>query len=601
MATLEGTNGNDNLEVGWEENVFGYDGDDTISLNPFTDRIYHADGGKGTDILNVDFSFSTHAPGSGGFAYSWMGFDANAGDASAYHSEDIYEWVYDPDTGEVSYEYIYHLEEYAGVSFEGFELFNVTGTFASDSIVTGAGNDTLSALSGDDHLDGGAGNDSLNGGAGADTMIGGTGNDTYVVDTVFDVITETSAVAAEIDLVQSSISCTLGANLENLTLLGTAAVNGTGNALANFLTGNGARNILHGGDGNDSIDGGSGNDALIGGTGNDKFFGADGNDYLDGGEGGDYVHGGTGADTLIGGTGNDTYVVDNSGDIVSEMSTAAVEIDLVLSRRSYTLGARLENLTLFGTATIDGTGNALANKITGNSGNNKLDGGAGNDSLSGGVGHDGLNGGAGKDTLAGGAGNDTYVVDTVFDVIIETSTLATEIDLVQSSITHALGVNLENLTLTGSANSAGTGNALANKITGNRGNNRLSGGDGNDILTGASAATFGVGELDTLTGGVGDDRFVLGNSAGRFYDDGSTATAGTVDYAFITGFTARSDRLQLDGTAANYYLGASPVAGVSGSALFYENGAADELVAIIKSGNSTTLTAANTINTAAFV
>jgi|GEM_PF-5569339 len=213
--------------------------------------------------------------------------------------------------------------------------------------------DSLYGGNGNDSLDGGIGDDTLNGGTGADTLIGGTGNDTYIVDNVGDVVTETSTIATEIDTVQSSITYTLVANVENLTLTGTTAINGTGNALNNTITGNSGNNILDGG---------------------------------------------TGADILIGGTGNDTYIVDNVGDVVTETSTLATEIDTVQSSITYTLVANVENLTLTGTAAIDGTGNTLNNILIGNSGNNLLVGGAGNDTLT---------GNAGSDILAGGTGNDT--------------------------------------------------------------------------------------------------------------------------------------------------------------------------------------------------
>ena len=170
------------------------------------------------------------------------------------------------------------------------------------------------------------------GGAGNDAMSGGSGNDTYVVDAAGDTVTE--AASEGTDTVQASVSHTLGANVENLTLTGTGAINATGNTLDNTLTGNSGNNVLSGGAGND---------------------------------------------TMAGGAGNDTYVVDAAGDTVTEAANAGT--DTVQSGISYTLGANVENLTLTGTGAINATGNTLNNTLTGNSGNNVLDGGAGNDAM----------------------------------------------------------------------------------------------------------------------------------------------------------------------------------------------------------------------------
>ena len=233
----------------------------------------------------------------------------------------------------------------------------------------------------------------LNGAGGADTLVGGLGNDTYVTDGG-DTITE--AAGAGTDLVLSSATTyTLPANLENLTLTGAAAINGTGNALNNRITGNGAANVLNGG---------------------------------------------TGVDTLIGGQGDDTYVTDG-GDTINEAAGAG--IDLVQSSVAYTLGTNLENLTLTGAAAINGTGNAADNVITGNAAANVL------------------NGGTGVDTLVGGAGNDIYVTDG--DEVL-TEGLRAGTDLVQSSASLTLGANFENLTLTGAAAIDGTGNALGSGL-----------------------------------------------------------------------------------------------------------------------------------------
>ncbi len=151
----------------------------------------------------------------------------------------------------------------------------VTGGAGNDSLIGGLGNDILNGGAGNDTLIGGLGNDILNGGAGVDNMIGGDGSDVYYVDIATDVVTETNALASTggIDTVNSSLAAyTLGANLENLTLTGTSAINGTGNTLANRITGNTASNILDGGAGNDTLTGGNGNDILTGGSGNDSFI-----------------------------------------------------------------------------------------------------------------------------------------------------------------------------------------------------------------------------------------------------------------------------------------------------------------------------------------
>jgi Ca2+-binding RTX toxin-like protein len=128
--------------------------------------------------------------------------------------------------------------------------------------------------SGNDTLNGGNGNDTHNGGSGSDTMTGGVGNDSYLVDSTGDSITENVNQGA--DTVNSSITLTLGSNLENLTLTGTGAINGTGNILSNSLTGNAAANSLSGSAGNDVLNGGAGNDKLTGGGGLDWFVFATG-------------------------------------------------------------------------------------------------------------------------------------------------------------------------------------------------------------------------------------------------------------------------------------------------------------------------------------
>ena len=267
--------------------------------------------------------------------------------------------------------------------------------------------------------------------------------------------------AINLDIGSTSITASkttkLAVTISRLTLTGTSNVNGTGNALNNYLSGNIGNNIL---------DGGAGNDILAGGRG------------------------------------NDTYIVDSIYDSIIENMNEGIEI--IQSSVNWILGANLENLTLTGSGNLSGTGNELNNTIIGNSGNNVLDGGSGIDILDGGSGNDTLIGGLGNDVLKGGAGNDTYHVDSTGDSIADT--IGT--DTVVSSISWTLGSNLENLTLTGIDALTGIGNNDKNSIVGNSGNNVLDGLAGTDFLTGGAGAdvfrfstkpSFGASSADHIT------------------------------------------------------------------------------------------------------
>ena len=231
------------------------------------------------------------------------------------------------------------------------EALQLTGTAA----IHGSGNSLANSLAGN------SGDNLLDGGAGADTMAGGAGDDTYAVDDSFDTVLEASGEGN--DRVLASVSHTLGANVEQLELTGTADLGAAGNSIANRITGNAGHNTLDGG---------------------------------------------AGADTLIGGLGDDIYLVDNTGDAVTEL--AGEGIDEVRASASHTLAAHVENLLLTGISGLSGTGNSADNLVTGNTGANTLRGMAGNDSL---------DGGAGNDNLIGGTGDDIYTVAQAGDSTIE--------------------------------------------------------------------------------------------------------------------------------------------------------------------------------------
>jgi len=479
----------------------------------------------------------------------------------------------------------------AAINATGNSLDNVlTGNGAANTLNGGAGSDSLFGLAGDDTLDGGAS---------FDRMEGGTGNDTYIVDAA-DLVVE--AVDGGTDTVKASISFTLIDNVENLLLLGSSAINGTGNGLNNTLTGNSGANTLTGLDGDDTLDGAAGADTLDGGIGNDTYIvdnaddqvveaadsGSDtvrssisltlgdnvenlllqlgsaavigtgnaldnsltgnaGANTLSGLAGNDTLNGGEGADTLDGGTGNDIYFVDNAGDVVVEAADDGT--DTVRSSITLTLGAELENLVLLGSDAIDATGNGANNTLTGNSDANSLNGAAGNDTLKGLAGNDTLNGGAGADTLDGGTGDDIYVIDDAGDVAVEAANAGT--DTVRSSITLTLGDNLETLVLLGSAAINGTGTSASNTITGNSGANVLNGAAGNDTLNGLDGndTLDGGAGADQMEGGIGNDTYVVDNvtdSVAEAAKAGSDTVRSTITFTL----GANVEKLALLGSAA---------------------------------------------------
>jgi Ca2+-binding RTX toxin-like protein len=519
--TINGKLGDDQLNGGLgEDTLNGHEGNDILN------------GDAGNDRLNANVGNDTLNGGNGSdVLYAGEGFDLLNGN----EDNDTLDGGADNDTL-----YGQQGNDNLNGGFGDDTLYGgegddiLSGSNESDRLFGDIGNDSLDGGSGNDSLEGGEGNDSLNGGAGIDTLIGGSGDDIYQVDTSTDMITENTNEGT--DTVQASVTHTLGNNLENLTLTGTTAINGTGNSLSNILTGNSANNILNGGAGTDTLIGGSGDDtyqvdtstdritentnegtdtvqasvtytlgnnlenltlmgnAAINGSGNagnNILTGNSGNNTLTGGAGNDTLMGGNGIDTLIGGLGDDIYQVDTSTDMITENTNEGT--DTVQASVTHTLGNNLENLTLTGSTAVNGTGNSLNNILTGNSANNIL------------------NGGAGTDTLLGGSGDDTYQVDTSTDRITENTNEGT--DTVQASVTHTLGNNLENLTLAGTTAINGTGNSLNNILTGNSANNILNGGAGNDILNGdegSDTLTGGTGN-DSLTGGAGSDRFTFAN------------------------------------------------------------------------------------------
>ncbi len=524
VAALDATgNGADNVLTGnaaanriaglaGDDQLFGLDGADTLS------------GGAGADLLDGGTGADTMAGGLGDDIY----VVDSAGDVVDETGGDGIDSV----RSSITYTLAAALEN---LSLIGGGAINGTGNAGANILTGNDAANVLSGLGGNDTLVGGGGNDTLDGGAGADAMSGGLGNDSYVVDAIGDVVDEIGGDG--IDIVSSSVTFTLADGVDNLTLTGTTAINGTGNADRNTLTGNAAANILSGLAGDDTLSGLGGNDRLVGG---------DGADSLDGG---------TGVDVMLGGLGDDTYAVDNAGDVVDE--TGGDGVDLVRSSVTFTLGTNVENLTLL-TGATSGTGNAAANVVTGNAsantltglaGNDTLIGLGGNDRLVGGEGADLLDGGTGTDTMLGGLGDDTYVVDSTADVVDETG--GDGVDTVNSSVARTLAAGLERLTLTGTAAINGRGNAAANILTGNAAANSLFGMDGDDqLIAGAGADTLDGGTgADVMSGGLGNDTYLVDN-VGDVVDETGGDGVDTVNSSVTFTLGAGVERLTLTGVAA---------------------------------------------------
>ena len=548
---VDGENGDDLVVAGdGNDHAIGGGGNDTLRGGAGDDRI---DGGGGSDLLEG---------GSGNDTYLVDSL------------RDVVRDTGGADTVLALIDYV------LGVSFENLMLADPTDGSAPAPL-RGTGNALANRLTGN------SGDNQLNGKGGVDTYVASAGNDTYMLDSVaerIELVGSGSNADAASDPGIDTVVLGLAASpyldlsdkawLENVTLVGTLALNVTGNLAANILIGNAAINSLAGGGGDDFLDGGAGNDTLAGGLGNDTYVlsapgdqivetggldtvkapfafslasrpeienlmllgtanvnasgndatnvivgnpganilsGGGGNDELRGNAGNDVLDGGNGIDAMDGGAGNDTYLVDVAGDLVIEAISGAVGgIDLVKSNAAQFILSQNVENLI-----LMGTGDTNG---TGNGLANRLSGNTGNNTL---------DGGAGADTMAGAAGNDTYVVDAPGDSVLEAREgLAGGVDLVRAAVSWVLGNNVENLALTGTNSIVGQGNSLANLITGNEAPNLLTGNAGNDSLIGGAGNDTLDGGLgaDRLVGGLGDDSYVVNSVSDRIVE---TAGEGT--------------------------------------------------------------------------
>ncbi|MDO6962399.1 calcium-binding protein [Rhizobium alvei] len=487
-------------------------------------------------------------------------------------------------------------------------LKKIKGTEKRDTLTGGAiaewliglgGNDKLYGNGGADRLDGGDGNDRLDGGLGADRMFGGAGNDAYFIDRLTDKVSE--GVGAGVDTIYVGFNYTLGANVENLVLSGSADLTATGNALANQISGNAGSNTIDGLSGADRMAGKGGNDTYyvdiagdvvveraasgedavyasishilaanvetlwLTGTGDVSATGNGLGNSLHGNDGANVLDGKAGTDTMSGGLGDDTYYVDNAGDQIEEGFLEGT--DTVFASVTFTLASNIENLTLIGTDAIDGHGNSDPNIITGNEADNKLyahtfwDG----DELHGGGGNDTLFSDRGDNTLDGGDGSDDIAdySETATRIRFTFETSATVYKF-NSYGTDSL-TNIESgrgtsdydefkISHAGSFHGGGGADSMYDSIAADGLFGHLYGDAGNDVMRGGVDG----GNLDGgdgndrmfATGGAGTVTMTGGADADQFYIEKSTAlaTAGTLTaVARITDFVDGTDFLAFYG------------------------------------------------------
>ncbi|MBX3568367.1 MAG: hypothetical protein KF914_09935 [Rhizobiaceae bacterium] len=366
--------------------------------------------------------------------------------------------------------------DYWGDLMNGGDGDDTLSGLGSDDVLNGNdGNDILLGGISNDRLFGGFGNDRLDGGTGDDLMQGDQGDDTFIVDSAGDRIIDAPGQGT-LDWVKTSVSYDLrnakgGGDPLEIEKLSTSNDKGTSNI---NLTGNEFAQTIIGNDGKNTIDGRGGGDRLEGRGGDDTYFVHDANDVVIEAVGGD----------------DDVVAVAVGASITAYALAAGQEIELL---QVHAFG---ENIAM------DLTGNEFSQRLYGSEGKNVLDGGGGGD------------------VLEGNGGDDTYIVNSINDVIVETSTGGAN-DTVLTKVTFDLleGVYIETFSAF-DAKSIGAinlyGNTLAQQITGNAGANIISDG--------------GKGAADVLKGLGGDDTY-------RVYNSGDTIVEGVDEGANDTVLT----------------------------------------------------------------
>jgi Ca2+-binding RTX toxin-like protein len=493
-----------------------------------------ATGGSGTDTL---LNFENIEGGSGNdsltgsAAANWIsggaGTDTLVGGlgGDTYEVDNAADVIVETSSNPLEIDQVFSSVTYSLAALANVEHLTLTG-----SAITGTGNSLANMLIGADgngSLIGADGDDTLDGGQGSDTLVGGQGNDIYAVNSADDLVSE-AAGQGTADQVRASITYSLvdtdgagpnGGNVENLRLMGSANINGTGNGLNNILYAGDGNNVLNGGAGNDTVSyqystlGVGVNLGIVGGqaisgSGTDTFQSIE---NLEGSELADNLTGDAGANRLTGLAGNDGFNLMSGGDDtvlggaggdfitaggIGNMSIdGGVVTDLVI-------GADMNSISYasaFGAVVIDLsgiTGDGSTGSGTVDKGANGIDTIA-NVNLITGSGHADVITGSNSliyELFDGGAGDDVINGGVITDLVNFSDT---------NRVNYSGAGSAVNVNLSTGAVSGGAGNDTLSNI------NEAQGSAYDDILTGSSFATEqfrgGAGD-DTIDGGAGFDR-----------------------------------------------------------------------------------------------
>ncbi|MEH2312492.1 MAG: calcium-binding protein [Nostoc sp.] len=320
------------LGTAYDDNIVGSNGNDTLSGGVSgKDTI---DGGKGDDLLSVDYTNAT------GRITTTFNATTNIGSITAGTNL---------------------------VNYKNIEQLNISGTAYDDNIIGNNGNDTLSTGSG--------GKDTIDGGKGDDLLSVDYSGATGGITTTFNATTNIGSITAG----------TYGVSYKNIE-----GLNITGTRYADNIVGSNGNDTISGGysDSGDTIIGGAGDDRLnIDGnnylSGNNLLDGGDGNDTLTasqaydakniliGGNGNDILIGGKGNDSLYGGSGIDTFVFNtydlppNSGNRVYDFNATNDVIGISNFGGGLSIGSLSANQFQIGASATTSAQRFIYNNTTG--------------------------------------------------------------------------------------------------------------------------------------------------------------------------------------------------------------------------------------------